>query len=440
MKLWSKNNISEKTISEKTISEAIQNFTVGQDLQFDLELASYDILATKAHAEMLAQVGLITSDEFKQIAKELDIMLLESQSGNFRIENETEDVHSQIELNLTQKLGEAGKKVHTGRSRNDQVLVAIKLFIKHEIFSIVYECKNLFETLLNLSHKHHKTLLPGYTHFQVAMPSSFGLWFSAYAESLIDDLEILKGAFNIANKNPLGSGAGYGTSFPLNRELTTELLGMKTLNVNSVYAQMTRGKSEKALLNAVSAVAATLAKLSYDVCLFMCQNFSFISFPTDFTTGSSIMPHKNNPDVFELIRAKCNLIQSKPNEISLLINNLPSGYHRDFQLTKEVTFPAVKTIKECLKMAYFMLQNIEVKENILNDTKYKYIFSVEEVSKKVMSGVSFREAYLQVGQAIQNDTYQYENKINHTHIGSISNLGLDKMKSEFNKIYESFFE
>ena len=339
---------------------------------------------------------------------------------------------------MTKKLGDIGKKIHSARSRNDQVLVDIKLFLKNEILEIKDLVKNLFQTLQKLSNENQDKLIPGYTHFQIAMPSSFGLWFGAYAEALIDDLEMLLAAYKITNKNPLGSGGGYGSSFPINRTLTTELLEFETLNYNVVYAQMTRGKSEKTLATAISAIAHTLSKLAYDVCLYMNQNFGFITFPDTFTTGSSIMPHKKNPDIFELIRGKCNILQGVPTELTLLTNNLPSGYLREMQLTKEVLFPAINTIKDCLYITEYTLNHIQVKDNILEDEKYQYLFSVENVNDLVLNGVSFRDAYVQVGQSIDNQNFEPRKNLNHTHEGSIGNLCNEEIKEEFSKVFEKF--
>lgn len=431
MKLWSKEN---------TITSAlVENFTVGRDKEFDLLLAKYDLQGSIAHVTMLGEVGLMTKEEATQAIKGLNEILKSIEQGAFIIEEGVEDVHSQIEKLLTEKIGDAGKKIHSGRSRNDQVAVDIKLYLRAEINNIKDEVKNLFDLLISKSEEHKSKLLPGYTHLQIAMPSSAGLWLGAYAESLVDDLELLSAAYHIVNKNPLGSGAGYGSSFPLSRKRTTELLNFETLNWNSVYAQMTRGKAEKATAIGISSIAATLSKFSMDCCLYMNQNFGFISFPDELTTGSSIMPHKKNPDVFELIRAKCSRMQSIPNELTLLLNNLPSGYHRDLQLTKEILFPAIEEIKACLHMMQLMLSNIRIKENILADEKYKYLFSVEAVNELVNKGVPFREAYQQVGNAINNGTFEYNlQQLNHTHEGSIGNLCNDEIVNEMNKVLEKF--
>jgi len=431
MKLWDKNT-SER---DKKHSEIIEKFTVGNDRNFDTILAKYDILGNLAHSEMLSKVGLLEKSEYELIEKELFLMLKDVENGFFEIESGIEDVHSQVEFNLTKKLGDIGKKIHSARSRNDQVLVDIKLYLKDEIKQISKLTEKIFLKLQNLSEIHKDILLPGYTHFQIAMPSSFGLWFGAYAEALVDDLELFLAAYNICNKNPLGSGAGYGSSFPIDRESTTEKLNFETLNYNVVYAQMTRGKTEKILSMAMANLAGTLGKFSYDVCLYMSQNFGFISFPDSLTTGSSIMPHKKNPDVFEIIRAKSNIIQSLPNELTIMISNLPSGYHRDWQLTKEILFPKIETLKECLEILEFMLGHIEVKNNILLDEKYKYIFSVEAVNSKVLNGIPFRDAYKEVGLEIEKGRFSPDKNIKHSHIGSLGNLCNDKIKDNFYKIF-----
>ncbi|MYZ58588.1 argininosuccinate lyase [Elizabethkingia anophelis] len=431
MKLWDK-NIDGK---EAEHAKIIEKFTVGNDRDFDLLLAEYDIKGNLAHAEMLSRVGLLDESEWKLVEKELLIMLEEVKKGNFTIEDGVEDVHSQVEFNLTQKIGDAGKKIHSARSRNDQVLVDIKLYLKDEIKEIAKFSEQLFGTLQSLSEAYKDKLIPGYTHLQIAMPSSFGLWFGAYAEALTDDLELLVAAYNVCNKNPLGSAAGYGSSFPIDREFTTEKLDFETLNYNVVYAQMTRGKTEKILAMAMANLAGTLSKFSYDVCLYMNQNFGFISFPDSLTTGSSIMPHKKNPDVFELVRAKSNRIQSLPNELTLMINNLPSGYHRDWQLTKEIIFPGIETLKDCLQILDFMLQHIVVKDGILNDEKYKYLFSVEAVNREVLNGLPFREAYKKIGLEIENNQFQASTSVNHTHKGSIGNLSTEEIRENFYKVF-----
>ena len=435
MKLWSKENSNTSVL--------VEQFTVGRDKEFDLLLAKYDVQGSIAHVTMLGEVGLMSKEEaeqavagLKEIAATIDTP---SGDGGFTIDEGIEDIHSQVEYLLTQKIGDVGKKIHSGRSRNDQVAVDIKLYLRAEISNIKDEVKNLFDLLIKTSEQHKNTLLPGYTHLQIAMPSSVGLWLGAYAESLVDDLELLAAAYHVANKNPLGSGAGYGSSFPLNRKRTTELLQFATLNWNSVYAQMSRGKTEKITAIGMSSIAATLSKLAMDCCLYMNQNFGFISFPDELTTGSSIMPHKKNPDVFELIRAKCNRIQSIPNELTLIINNLPSGYHRDMQLTKEILFPAIEELKACLQMMQLMLSNIKVKENILADEKYKYLFSVEAVNELVNKGIPFRDAYQQVGNAINKGEFEFDLKqLQHTHEGSLGNLCSDEIVKEMEKVMEKF--
>ena len=428
MKLWQK---GEATQDAQQL--ATEKFTVGNDRVWDMRLAAYDAQGSLAHAEMLSLVGIISAEEFHQIKKGLEEILLDISRGKFFIEEHVEDVHSQIEKILTEKIGDAGKKLHTGRSRNDQVLVDIKLFLKHEIKATAELVIQLFDRLIELSEQHKNDLLPGYTHFQLAMPSSFGLWFGAYAESLVDDMELLTAAYKIANKNPLGSGAGYGSAFPLNRKLTTELLGFGDLNYNSVYAQMTRGKSEKAALIGFAAVAATLSKFSYDVCLYMSQQLGYVSFPDSLTTGSSIMPHKKNPDIFELIRATCNRLQAAPNEMTLLCNNLPSGYHRDMQLTKDILFPAVDSIQECLSMLIYALKDIQVRKDILSDKQFDHLFSVEEINKLVVSGVPFRDAYKVVGTAINEGKFSPSHDLHHTHEGSINDLSNEEIRDMMKK-------
>ena len=426
-KIWQK----DKSLT----NQLVNNFTVGKDLDFDDRLAKYDVLGSIAHCKMLAEVGLISNEESLKLLSVLDEILGSIENNTFEIDSEAEDIHSQIESVLIEKLGSTGKKIHTARSRNDQVLLDIKLYLLDEICEIGELTDALFQLLIRLANQHKNVLLPGYTHFQVAMPSSFGLWFGAYAEALVDDAELLLSVKNIINKNPLGSAAGYGSSFPIDRESTTCHLNFKTLNYNSVYAQMTRGKSEKLLASSMSVLAGTLSRFSYDVCLYLSQNFDFISFPKEFTTGSSIMPHKKNPDIFELVRARCNRIQSLPNELILLTNNLPSGYHRDMQLTKEILFPAIDSLKECLEILIYTLPNIEVKEGILEDEKYKYIFSVEKINEEVKKGNSFRDAYIKVGNDIENNEFEYDTKdLNHSHQGSIGNLCLDEISHQFHKI------
>ena len=432
MKLWKKDSTNT--------SAQIEEFTVGRDKEFDILLAKYDVLGSIAHVKMLGDCGLMSAEETKAAVEGLEEILREIKESKFSIDDGIEDVHSQVEYLLTKRIGEAGKKIHSGRSRNDQVAVDIKLFLRAELLKIKEDVSDLFDLLIASSEKHKDKLLPGYTHLQIAMPSSFGLWFGAYAESLVDDVELLAAAYAVSNRNPLGSGAGYGSSFPLNRTLTTRLLNFETLNYNSVYAQMSRGKTEKILSMGLSSVAATLSRLAMDCCLYINQNFGFISFPSELTTGSSIMPHKKNPDVFELIRAKCNRIQATPNELTLLINNLPSGYHRDLQLTKEILFPAIETLKSCLQMTRLMLENIEIKDHIVDDEKYRYMFSVEAVNELVNKGVPFREAYQQVGNQIEsgNFNFDYKKQLHHTHEGSIGNLCNDKIVEEMQKVLMKF--
>ena len=431
-KLWSKESTSTSAL--------IERFTVGRDKEFDVLLAEFDVLGSLAHTEMLKAVGLLSKEDLGLIQAGLKQILGEIREGSFVIDKEVEDVHSQVEGLLTQRIGDAGKKIHSGRSRNDQIAVDIKLFLRAQLLAIKEEAVQLFDQLIGLSEKFKDKLLPGYTHLQIAMPSSFGLWFGAYAESLVDDLEMLAAAWQVTNKNPLGSGAGYGSSFPLDREMTTRLLGFRTLNFNSVYAQMSRGKTERAVAMGLSSVAATLSRLAMDCCLYLSQNFGFIAFPAELTTGSSIMPHKKNPDVFELIRAKCNRIQSVPNELTLLVNNLPSGYHRDLQLTKEILFPAIGEGLACLQMMRLMLGSIQVRDNILADEKYRFLFSVEAVNLLVNEGVPFREAYQRVGNEIEkgNFHFDYTQKLRHTHAGSIGQPANDRIAAEMKKVLEKF--
>ncbi|WP_432714167.1 argininosuccinate lyase [Pedobacter sp.] len=429
MKIWQKNI---------DVNKDIETFTVGKDRELDLEMAAFDVLGSLAHVEMLESIGLLTAEELVIIQKELKNIYSEIEAGNFVIEQTVEDVHSQVEWLLTQRIGEAGKKIHSGRSRNDQVLVDLKLFFRHKIEEMVGNTNTLFQQLLQLSETHKDKLLPGYTHLQIAMPSSFGLWFGAYAESLVDDLEVMLAAWKVCNKNPLGSAAGYGSSFPLNRTMTTNLLGFESLNYNVVYAQMGRGKTERILAQAMSSVAASLAKMAMDVCLFINQNFAFITFPDELTTGSSIMPHKKNPDVFELIRSRCNKIQALPNEIAMMTTNLPSGYHRDLQLLKENLFPAITSLNECLTMATFMLQNISIKSDILTDKKYAYLFSVEVVNELALKGLPFREAYKVVGESIEQGTFKPSMELNHTHEGSIGNLCNAEISAMMDEVLSQF--
>jgi argininosuccinate lyase len=429
MKLWEKNTESLKEV---------EKFTVGKDREFDLQLAPFDVLGSIAHAKMLAEVKLLTKEEANQLVAELKNIFGSIQHSQFTIDKEIEDIHSQIEFLLTKKLGEVGKKIHSARSRNDQVLVDIKLFLRSEIEGLVKTIQSFFELLQNQSEKYKDYLLPGYTHLQLAMPSSFGLWFGAYAESFVDDMITLKAAYDVVNKNPLGSAAGYGSSFPINRTITTKLLGFDDLNYNVVYAQMGRGKTERIVAMALANIADTLSKLSMDTCLYLNQNFDFISFPAELTTGSSIMPHKKNPDVFELIRSHCNRIKSIPNEIMMMTTNLPSGYHRDLQLLKEHLFPAFQTLNDCIEMASLMLSNIEIKKDILKDDKYKYLFSVEEVNKLVSQGMAFRDAYKKVGLDIESGKFSYNISIHHTHEGSIGNLCNQEIKKQMKKVLDLF--
>ena len=429
MKIWQKN---------VDVNKDIETFTVGKDRELDLQMAAFDVLGSLAHVEMLESIGLLTAEELVSIQKELKNIYADIEAGRFTIEDTVEDVHSQVEWLLTQRIGDAGKKIHSGRSRNDQVLVDLKLYFRSCIEEMVGNTTVLFTQLIELSNTHKDKLLPGYTHLQIAMPSSFGLWFGAYAESLVDDMELMLAAYKICNKNPLGSAAGYGSSFPLNRTMTTQLLGFENLNYNVVYAQMGRGKTERILGQAMSSVAASLAKMAMDVCLFINQNFGFISFPDELTTGSSIMPHKKNPDVFELIRSRCNKIQALPNEIAMMTTNLPSGYHRDLQLLKENLFPAITSLNECLEMTSYMLQHIRIKDDILADKKYAYLFSVEVVNELALKGIPFREAYKIVGETIENGTFSPSTKVNHTHEGSIGNLCNPEIEEMMEEILSQF--
>jgi argininosuccinate lyase len=429
MKLWNKGFEPDKLI---------EDFTVGADRELDLRLARYDVQGSMAHIRMLESIGLLESEELPVLLEALEGIAQSIERGEFVIEPGVEDVHSQVELMLTRQLGDMGKKIHSGRSRNDQVLVDLKLFMRDELKSVAQHIVKLFNRLQSLSNEHKEQLMPGYTHLQVAMPSSFGLWFGAYAESLVDDMEMVLAAYNIANQNPLGSAAGYGSSFPLDRTMTTRLLEFADLHYNVVAAQMSRGKTERAAAYAIASVASTLGKFAMDVCLFMCQNYGFISFPDNLTTGSSIMPHKKNPDVFEIMRGKCNRLQAVPNEISLLTANLPLGYHRDLQLLKDIIFPATTTLCECLDMCDFMLQHIKVNTDILDDSRYDYLFTVEDVNRLTLSGVPFREAYKQIGMAVQRGEYQPTRCVEHTHEGSIGNLCNDKIADKMNKVVEKF--
>lgn len=418
--------------------QMIEKFTVGNDRNLDLQLAKYDVEGSKAHIRMLQSIGLLEKEELEILLPALDEIQQLIDKGEFRIEDGVEDVHSQVEFLLTSKLGEIGKKIHSGRSRNDQVLVDLKLYFRDELKQLATTVEHLFDKLQELSEEHKEKLMPGYTHLQIAMPSSFGLWFGAYAECLTDDMQMVLSAYKIANQNPLGSAAGYGSSFPLNREMTTDLLGFERPHYNVVAAQMSRGKTEKAAAAAVEAVASTLAHLSMDVCMWMCGNFNFISFPDELTTGSSIMPHKKNPDVFEIIRGKCNRLQAIPTELSLLTANLPLGYNRDYQLMKDIMFPAFSDLKECLEMARYMLGNIKVREDILADPKYDYIFTVEDVNRRVLEGKPFRDAYKEVGMEVQNKTYKPTKEVNHSHLGSIGNLATRQIQEKMNSIMEAF--
>jgi argininosuccinate lyase len=429
MKLWQKNTESLKEV---------ETFTVGKDRELDLFLAPFDVLGSLAHIKMLKKVGLLPDEDLTELQKALKEIYKDIKEGNFSLEEGVEDIHSQVEFILTKKLGDAGKKIHSARSRNDQVILDLKLFLRNEIEELVHRVNDFFNLLQHQSEKYKDYLLPGYTHFQLAMPSSFGLWFGAYAESLVDDLITLHGAWEITNKNPLGSAAGFGSSFPIDRKLTTKLLGFEELNYNVVYAQMSRGKTEKILSQALANIAATLSRMSMDSCIYLNQNFGFISFPDELTTGSSIMPHKKNPDVFELIRAHCNRIQSLPNEISLMLSNLPSGYHRDLQLLKESLFPAIKNLKDCIRMATLMFENIDIKKDILDDEKYKYLFTVEEMNKLVLQGMPLRDAYKKIGADVENKTFETDKKLNHTHEGSIGNLQNKEIKEFMDNIISRF--
>ena len=429
MKLWQKTN---------DVNKAVEQFTVGRDREMDLFLAEADVLGSLAHTRMLESIGLLGSEDLANVQRELKNIYRDITAGKFTIEEGVEDVHSQVEFLLTQRIGDAGKKIHSGRSRNDQVLVDLRIFLRRQIREIVADVEQLFHRLQQLSEKYKEVLMPGYTHLQIAMPSSFGLWLGAYAESLVDDTEMLHAAYRICNKNPLGSAAGYGSSFPLNRTMTTQLLGFDTLSYNVVYAQMGRGKSERIMAQAMSSVAATLARLAMDNTLFLNQNFGFISYPAELTTGSSIMPHKKNPDVWELIRGKCNLIQGLPNQIAMMTTNLPCGYNRDLQLLKEVLFPAIAELRSCIHMAVYMLENLQVKEHILDDPKYDYLFSVEVVNNMVLNGVPFREAYKIVGIDIENGNFKAEKTVHHTHEGSIGNLCTDEISALMQQTLDKF--
>lgn len=424
MKLWDKGFSTDKKIDL---------FTVGNDRELDLVLAKYDVLGSLAHAKMLHKIALLSDEEIEQVERELGEISKLIEEGKFVIEDSFEDVHSKVEYMLTEKLGDTGKKIHTARSRNDQVLVDVHLYLREEIKEIRTMLLEFFDLLLHLSNQYKDVLLPGYTHFQVAMPSSFGMWFSAYAESLIDDMYMLNAAYRVVDQNPLGSAAGYGSSFPIDRDHTSSEMAFSELKVNSVAAQMSRGKTERSVSFAMSSVAGTLSKFAMDICLYMSQNFGFVSFPDELTTGSSIMPHKKNPDVFELIRGKCNKIQSLPYELTLIINNLPSGYHRDLQLLKEGLIPGIQALKSSLEMFTFSLKNIQVNENIVEQNIYDYLFTVEEVNQLVQDGIPFRDAYKIVGAKVEAGEFKPDKKVSHSHIGSIGNLGLDRIKAKMDK-------
>lgn len=428
-KLWEKNI---------QVDHEIEQYTVGKDREMDMYLAPFDVLGSIAHITMLQSIGLLTGEELDTLTNELRNIYRSIETGAFEIEEGVEDVHSQVELILTRKLGDMGKKIHSGRSRNDQVLVDLKLFIRDEIKSVVGLVNNLFNVLISQSERYKHILMPGYTHLQIAMPSSFGLWFGAYAESLTDDLTVLQAAYRVSNRNPLGSAAGYGSSFPLNRSLTTTLLGFDSMDYNVIYAQMGRGKTEKIVASALASIASTLSKLAFDACMFNSQNFGFIKLPAEFTTGSSIMPHKKNPDVFELTRAKCNKLQSLPYQITLISNNLPSGYFRDLQIIKEAFLPSFDELKDCLRMTTLMMERIEVNEHILNDDRYKYIFSVEEVNRLTREGIPFRDAYKQVGLEIEAGHFEPRKEVHHTHEGSIGNPCNGEIENLMRKIVHDF--
>ena len=417
---------------------AIEAYTVGRDRELDLRLARYDVEGSLAHIAMLEKIGLLTRDELTTLTAGLQAIAGEIAAGRFEIEPDTEDIHSQVELLLTRRLGDVGKKIHSGRSRNDQVLVDLKLFLRDELRQTADDVQTLFDRLQELSERHKEVLMPGYTHLQIAMPSSFGLWFGAYAETLVDDMRLLAAAWHIANQNPLGSAAGYGSSFPLDRRMTTQLLGFEELHYNVVAAQMSRGKSERATATALAAVAATVGRLAMDVCLMMSQNFGFVSLPDELTTGSSIMPHKKNPDVFEIMRGRCNRLQSVPNEIALLTANLPAGYHRDLQLLKEILFPAFDELRGTLGMCDFMLAHLRVNDRILDDPKYDYLFTVEDVNRLVLQGVPFREAYRRVGLAVQHREYRPTREVHHTHEGSIGNLCTEEIRRKMERVRAEF--
>ncbi|MGV3561205.1 argininosuccinate lyase [Larkinella arboricola] len=435
MKLWQK---ATTDTNSKAIADKIERFTVGRDREMDLYLAPFDVLGNLAHATMLESINLLTSDELSVLQEELKTIYQQIQAGQFVIEEGVEDVHSQVELMLTRKLGDVGKKIHSGRSRNDQVLVDLKLFTRDRLWQVAEAVQRVFDRLIIRSEQHKADLLPGYTHLQIAMPSSFGLWFGAYAEALSDDMLTLQTAYRLANRNPLGSGAGYGSSFPLNRTLTTELLGFEGMHVNVVYAQMSRGKTEQTALTALAAVAATLSRMAMDICLYNSQNFGFLTLPDALTTGSSIMPHKKNPDVAELLRAKTNRLKALPMEVTLVMSNLPSGYHRDMQILKEILMPAFEELLDCLQITDFMLEHLQVKTNLLDDPKYDALFSVERVNELVLQGVPFREAYLQVKAEVEDGSYTASRELRHTHEGSIGNLGNDQIVKQMATALQGF--
>ena len=428
-KLWDKGFEPDRMIEE---------YTVGDDRELDMRLARYDVEGSLAHIAMLEKIGLLASDELERLTAGLREIAAEIEAGRFEIEPGTEDVHSQVELLLTRRLGDAGKKIHSGRSRNDQVLVDLKLFLRDELRGLARDVRTLFDRLQELSERYREVLMPGYTHLQVAMPSSLGLWFGAYAETLVDDMRLVAAAWHIANQNPLGSAAGYGSSSPLDRTMTTRLMGFEGLHYNVVAAQMSRGKSERAAASAIAAVAATVGRMAMDLCLYMSQNFGFVSLPDELTTGSSIMPHKKNPDVFEMIRGRCNRLQAVPNEIALLTANLPVGYHRDMQLLKDILFPATTEIRRTLRMCDFMLAHLRVNDRILDDTRYDYLFTVEDVNRLTLSGVPFREAYRRIGEAVQRGEYRPTREVHHTHEGSIGNLCTEAIRRKMERVEEEF--
>lgn len=428
-KLWEKN---------VQVNAEIDRFTVGRDREMDMYLAKYDVLGSMAHIIMLESIGLLTSDELKILLEELKNIYASVERGEFVIEDGIEDVHSQVELMLTRRLGDVGKKIHSGRSRNDQVLVDLKLFIRAQLKSVAEAVERLFHVLISQSNRYKDVLMPGYTHLQIAMPSSFGLWFGAYAESLVDDMMFLQAAYKTCNRNPLGSAAGYGSSFPLDREMTTRLLGFDSMNYNVVYAQMGRGKVERNVSFALASIAGTLSKMAFDACMFSCQNFGFVKLPDECTTGSSIMPHKKNPDVFELTRAKCNKIQALPQQIMMIMNNLPSGYFRDLQIIKEVFLPAFEELEDCLQMATYIMEKIKINEHILDDDKYLYMFSVEEVNRLASEGMPFRDAYKKVGLDIEAGNFSHDKTVHHTHAGSIGNLCNDKIEELMQQVVGGF--